>query len=244
MSSNDTEKDMVLSHLNMRRAAGMLGFSLPFILMIGTLMTEARLRPSISNFYHSCDPVIHGLFVGILCAIGVFLICYKGYEREEDETLSDNQVASATGIGAIGVAIIPAGEKWMTCGYGLCVENLFTLVHYGSAVLFFGSTAFMLYYKFTRTNKNTEKKEITEQKLKRKERCNRIYRCCAVIIIFCLLLLGLLSVFGGDEETSGTGIKQFSPVFWLESFALWAFSLGWIIKGEMLLAEVADKRDD
>lgn len=113
MHSRNTEKNMVLSHLTMRRALGILGFSLPVFPLFcgGSTDSYYSLCPSISAFYHSSNILIHGFFIGALVAIGVFLLCYKGHERESDEFFSDDQLASIAGIGAIGFALIPTPER-------------------------------------------------------------------------------------------------------------------------------------
>ena len=95
MPDSNNKENLVLSCLTMRRILGALGLSLPFVVIIGTLVMEDFLRMSVSSFYYSPSPVIHDFFVGILCAMGVFLISYKGHERREDELISDDHLACA-----------------------------------------------------------------------------------------------------------------------------------------------------
>ena len=66
---------------------------------------------------------------------------------------------------------------------------------------------------------------MTEEKKKR----NRIYRTCRVVILVCIGLIGLIST--PWLEGFAASLK---PVFWLETFALWAFGFSWFVKGETL----------
>lgn len=238
----------------MRRAVGTLGVLLPFMLLVGSIISESALRPSISAFYHAPRP-LNGLFIGILCAIGVFLISYKGYERQDDERFSDDQVASAAGIGAILVAIFPLPLDCDCACYGaswFCPKNLSALLHYFGAAMFFGSTVLMLLYKFIRTyNAKPERSECECAKCEcakracgkcdtckmnqdRKERRNRLYRVCACVILFCLILLGVqfLAVQLCASEGIKFCIEKYSFVFWVETIAILAFGVAWFTKGE------------
>ena len=238
MPNSSKKENMVMSYLTMRSLLGALGFSLPFVLMIAAIMTEDSLRMSISSFYYSPSPVIQGFFVGILCAMGVFLISYKGYEPKEDELISDDHVAWATGIGAIGIGLVPISEECVSCGCGLCTGALSNLIHYGSVLLFFGATVFMLFYKFTRTDeKGPQLKQRSEHELLRKRVRNRIYRICAWVIAACIL--ALIAQFFAQRLLDGERdfISKYSVVFWIESIAVWAFGVAWIVKGKILLSD-------
>ena len=48
-----THNDLVLSYHRVRRAVGILGVILPLILIIGGVLSNSRLEPSISDFYHT-----------------------------------------------------------------------------------------------------------------------------------------------------------------------------------------------
>src|SRR5215211_313347 len=70
----------VISYLALRKAIGIIGFLLPFVLVIGTWIFARNfpyIRSSISSYYYS---TMGDVLVGGLCAIGVFLISYKGYD--------------------------------------------------------------------------------------------------------------------------------------------------------------------
>jgi len=103
--------DLVLSYTRVRTALGILGMSLPLILVLGGLLDQPRvdaatgeIEPTISDFYHT---TYRDIFVGTLCAIGVFLISYRGYGRDKGDWINDDWLATTAGVGAFGVAFFP-----------------------------------------------------------------------------------------------------------------------------------------
>ena len=151
--------------------------------------------------------VMRGVFVGILFAIGVFLFSYRGYER------IDNIAGYAACAFAIGVALFPSVST------DIWVER----VHFASAALLFLVLAYFSLYLFTKTGGN---------KTAMKRNRNKIYQACGVIILVCIALIPIY--YWLFEDSSIAVIK---PVFWLETFALWAFGASWLIKGETLLKD-------
>ena len=90
---------LVLSYLGLRKAVGIIGTALPFVLVFGKMLLEGpEIQNSISGYYHTG---MRDVFVGSLCAIAVFLISYRGYERKDDIA------GDLACIFAIGVALFP-----------------------------------------------------------------------------------------------------------------------------------------
>jgi hypothetical protein len=90
---------LVLSYLGLRKAVGMIGIGLPVVLVLGKVLFDgAGIEPSISNYYYT---VMRDVLVGSLCAIGVFLVSYRGY------AFVDNIAGKLVTICAIGVALCP-----------------------------------------------------------------------------------------------------------------------------------------
>ncbi|WP_298260207.1 hypothetical protein [uncultured Litoreibacter sp.] len=96
--------EMVLSYSRGRNALGFLGMLLPLLLIFGGIMQLGKVEPSISDFYHT---TFRDVFVGTLCAIGVFLVSYRGYPKSRNEWISDDRVATIAGLSAFGVAFFP-----------------------------------------------------------------------------------------------------------------------------------------
>lgn len=69
----------LVSYLTLRKAIGLLGLLLPLILAVGERLIFSRgLRESVSGYYYTG---MRGVLVGGLCAIGAFLLAYRGYDR-------------------------------------------------------------------------------------------------------------------------------------------------------------------
>src|SRR3989344_5703116 len=102
--SHSTQNDsLVLSYLGLRKAIGVIGILLPFVLVIGkTILVDSGIESSISAYYYT---VMRDVFVGSLCAIGIFLMSYRGYEWIDE-------VAGKIGtIFAIGTALFPTSPQ-------------------------------------------------------------------------------------------------------------------------------------
>lgn len=81
-NSTNTQSSLVLSYLDLRKAIGILGIALPFVLVVGKFLFDGPgTQPSISDYYYAS---MRDVFVGIRCAIGVFLMSYRGYERKDN----------------------------------------------------------------------------------------------------------------------------------------------------------------
>ena len=206
----------VLSHLTLRRFLGCLGLALPVALLTGGYVTECCLRPSISAYYYSPSPILHSLFVGTMSAIGVFLVCYKGYPKKKRERLSDNWIANAAGIGALGIALFPTDPGSRVECRTMCLGDQsipwgegFDNAHIAFSILFFGAVTAMAWFQFAKSQKPARR---------------MIYRVSAVLITLSiatvLILEGFCIYF--DQE---------SVIFWLEALAVWAFGAAWLIKG-------------
>jgi len=71
------ERDDIFTYRRIRRAIGYLGLSLPILLVALSFIPffKTSLQPSISHYYFTN---LREIFTGTLCAVGLFLICYKG----------------------------------------------------------------------------------------------------------------------------------------------------------------------
>jgi hypothetical protein len=191
------------SYLALRKAVGWIGILLPFVLMAGLylLFNHDALPPSISDYYYTG---MRNVFVGGLCAVGLFMFFYCGYDQW------DNWTGNIAGLFAIGVAFFPTTESGAT--------DLIGWIHYASAAIFFLSLSFFSLVLFTKTKKGHEP---TPEKRKR----NKIYIICGIIMIACIVGIALKGLFGP---------MQFAFVYWAETVALVAFGISWLTKGEAL----------
>jgi hypothetical protein len=208
-SPNDS---LVLSYLRLRKAIGIIGISLPFVLAIGKLIfSDPGIENSISAYYYT---VMRDVFVGSLCAIAVFLISYRGYERI-DEIAGKIAASFALGTALLPTAPANASELQVVIG-GL---------HFAFALGFFLTLSFFAIVLFRKTNPN---KPPTINKLKR----NIVYTVCGYGILACIILILLISFL-----PSNSSILRLSPVFWLEALAIVLFGISWFVKGEAILKD-------
>ena len=90
------QDSLVHSYLFLRRAIGFIGIGLPVVLVVGVLLVDHEFLDSISGYYYS---PMRGVFVGAMCAVGAFLLSYRGYDR------LDNLTATAAGVAAVAVRL-------------------------------------------------------------------------------------------------------------------------------------------
>ena len=230
-----TERSFAMSYLGLRRAIGFIGIFLPLVLALGKILIESPgLQGSISAYYYT---VMRNVFVGSLCAIGVFLVSYR-YQKH------DIIAAVLAGIFAFGVALFPTAPEVAATA----TDEVIGTVHLTSAALFFLTLAYISLFLFTKTNpEKTLKprkpldylallvvtKTIPGAPLNpRKKWRNVIYRICGYTILACIVLLIIVTV-----PSINNFIKPLHLVFWLESLAVVAFGFSWLIKGETLLKD-------
>ena len=219
---DDNNNGLIISYLTLRKAVGILGMSLPFILLICFLLLEkdCSFPPSISHFYYTNAG---NYFVGTLCAVSLFLFCYNGYG-------TDKWVSKLAGLFAILVALFPTNfgsYATGTCSRMVDGENAFSnVVHYISATLLFSAFAYFSLVLFTKTDNAYT---VTPEKIIR----NRIYKTCGWIIVVCILGIAICSFSNGAFRA----LKPYHPIFVLETFALLAFGYSWLIKGETFFTD-------
>src|SRR5215207_3107510 len=104
-SSNPESAPYIRSYVFMRRVIGRLAIVLPPLLVFGEpIVFDDRPFPlgSLSAYYYSG---FREIFVGFLCAIGVFLVIYKWPERTRE-----SRVSTYAGLAVVVVAPFPTGK--------------------------------------------------------------------------------------------------------------------------------------
>ena len=204
-----------MSYLGLRKGIGYIGLFLPFVLVIGKWMLQGfgSMQPSISDYYYTD---MRNVFVGALCAIGVFLMSYRGYEKAD-------HIAGYLASGfAIGVALFPAAPP----SNPSAVSSFIGHVHLTFAAAFFLTLAYFSLFLFTKTHPN---KRMSARKKTR----NVVYRACGWTIVGCITLVAIDFAF-----FKNSAIQGLHPVLALESIMVWAFGISWLVKGEAILGDV------
>jgi len=207
------QEPLALSYLGLRKAVGIIGFALPFVLAFGKILLQGPgIQSSISGYYYTD---MRNVFVGSLCAIGVFLMSCRGYDWK------DESAGYLACVFAIGVALFPT-----TPDMGATREDkLIGILHLSFAMLLFLTLAYFSLALFTKTAPD---KNPTPRKLQR----NIVYRVCGYTILASILFMVVVAL-----PAVKTLVERLTPIFWFESVAVVAFGVSWLIKGETILKD-------
>ena len=222
MQSQDPppQSPLVISYLSLRKAIGFIGLGLPFVLVIGKMLLNGLgIQGSISDYYYTS---MRNVFVGSLCAIGIFLISYRGFDKRD-------RIAGALAcLFAVGVALFPTrpgvdfteAQKWIGRVHLTFAACLFLTLAYFSLALF---------------RRTAPDRTMTLQKKQR----NGVYTVCGYTILACIALIVLCELLFLNDYSPypNTGIQNLDPVFWFESIAVVSFGVSWLTKGEAILAD-------
>ncbi|RYY59410.1 MAG: hypothetical protein EOO05_13330 [Chitinophagaceae bacterium] len=222
----DNNEIWLTSQYTLRKLIGILGVCLPLLLFVVLLLDSGFTHPlnSISHYYYTrANPV----FIIVVSLLAIFLLVYKGKEPV------DLVLSSLAGVAALLLLLFPTSNISDYCNDPAYPESLMVLpvnpgrvlFHYISSGVFLGSLAWMSAFIFTKSDKPPAARSV-----KKKTR-NRVFRICAVVMLMALLVIianfaGLLS----DEF-----FDRYNLTFWMETIALEAFGISWLVKGELIL---------
>jgi hypothetical protein len=204
------EQHIFDSYFNLRTGIALLALLLPLVLLIWGYAVEGYLRDSMSNYYFDVDgKSMRDWFVGALWAIGVFLILYKGWQREERGWLNENRILNYAGLCAIGVAMFPMQSKPNSVSiHGTCAVLLFLLMAY-VCIFLAGDTL----------------DELKDEK--QKHWYLTTYRILgALMILVPIIALVIAFIFSCLEQY--TSLKQYT--FFVEWTGVWVFASYWLVK--------------
>ncbi len=196
-----------------RQLIGYLGLLFPFVVLFFAHwrrmpeLGRCTVLPSVSAYYYTgAVPV----FVGILVALGLFLVTYKGYKNNYGKR--DRIASRIAGGAAILVALFPteAPLKSLEPGWWRAMTGT---VHFSAATVLFFCFAYISLFLFTRTKADARVKLLTDKGVR-----NSIYILCGSLMVVCIVWAGLATKWG-------------RPIFLPESIALEAFALSWLTKG-------------
>lgn len=206
------------SRYRLRRAGGILGNLLPFII----LPCNSKVLNSISHYYYTNGSVF---FIAILSTFGTLLITYKGYKNDSNVIWNDNVITNLAGFSILITVLIPTG----CCGSGdkliYCCKNylfghtdfIMSIIHLTSAGVFLFLLGIMCYKQFTKNNNKVLR--------------NKIYKTCALIIWTCIAIITSSKIL---EHLDLFYLKNYLPayVYVFESIAVLSFGTAWLKKGK------------
>ena len=194
-----------------RKVLALMGFLLPILAPLMGFIAYERNAP---DFWHSISATFYAtsnvLMIGCLAIFAFYLLLYKGYD------IGDHATCAFSALMALGILIFPCNS--MAAGDRTGVFNLpsqlSNMIHCIVAAFLFGSFAYMIGFRFTKSS--TERKTI--EKLKR----NITYRICSIIIMLAM---------ASQLVTSFLGLGWFTIIN--EAVMLWAFSFAWAVKADV-----------
>lgn len=209
---------LVASYNSIRRAVGVSGLLLPVILgPFGWLLFGVEIQDNISSYYHT---PLRDIFVGTLCAMGVFLFCYRGHDWIE------NWTANLGCVFAFGVALFPLDEG----SDPLIQKSIVGYLHTFFGAAFFLTLAFYSLFHFPGSNSSED------FQLHEKQR-DFVYRASGVTILLALLASAVYMFL--LPKPWKEQCNRFNLLFWLEWIAVWSFAAAWLTKGRVIIADVA-----
>ncbi|PWU51847.1 DUF998 domain-containing protein [Micromonospora globispora] len=195
----------------LRLGIGAVGIALPIVLVVGHIVMTRRpmLLNSLSGYYHT---EMRDVFVGSLCAIGVFLISYR--YRWPDDLLS-----TLAGLLAITVALFPTATD-APVSAASATHQWIAVVHQISAAALFALLAVFCLFLFTRPDRVG---------VPPRPSVNRFYRTCGGLILLAIALALASNALPHDVRDT------LKPLLWCEAAAVFAFGAAWLAKSDALL---------
>ena len=230
-SFEQDENDLLLtSSYTLRKAIGIMGMALPFLLFIFLYIFAGYTHPldSISHYYFTRAS---GIFVAIISILAIFLIIYKGREPV------DLIVSLIAGLAALLVVLFPTSNISDFCcdtakPFSVTIiekNNFRVLFHYISAGIFLGCLSYMSIFIFTKSDK-----PITSRGARKINR-NRIYRTCGITMIAAIFVMFI----GGYFKVIPPSIYDAHHItYWMETIAIEAFGFAWLVKGNTIFKDI------
>ena len=222
LSTARTADPLYLSaYLLMRTLVGLLGVALPLVLIAGDLWVvdgDPSVRGSLSAYYHSG---MRDLFVGTLCATGIFLIAYQVFRHRWE-----NLLTTVAGFAAFGVALFPTGlpperETELTPLQRQLGEGPTMAVHFACAFAFIALLA-VICCVFARRDGQRDDREGGRYNEPRWAAFH--YGCAAVIALAVVFIVVTKVTHRFDRHSLFVG----------ETVAVFSFGASWLSKGREL----------
>src|SRR5215471_19144058 len=230
------KNELIISYMFLRKAVGWIGTLLPVTLITGNVIFFTTSLPgSMSGYYYTH---MRDIFVGALCALGVFLVAYDGYDEV------DRWITTIAGLGMVGVALCPTRPS---AAHLSAARQAVAGFH-----VFFAAVAFialgLMALRFAKSQPTPAGQDAMGRLrhglgfaqrdgglAPRKQRRNALYRACGITILACVLLAALSNVLPSPVRA------HWPALFVFEALAVFAFGTSWFVKGQTLLPALRDE---
>jgi hypothetical protein len=236
------ENQLIVSYMFLRQAVGWIGTLLPVVLVAGNAISSTQPRPDSMSGYYYTD--MRNVFVGALCALGVFLVAYEGYDDV------DRWITNIAGFGAIGVALCPTKPAVCPAGAGACPASSVTHLSASQQVagdmhLAFAAITFialgLMALRFAKGGETPPGLSLLGRlryglgfgKPARRQpgqytADNLVYRVSGITILSCVILAVLSNLLPASVTA------HWPLLFIFETVAVFAFGVSWFVKGRTI----------
>ncbi|HTX29187.1 MAG TPA: hypothetical protein VME19_19455 [Streptosporangiaceae bacterium] len=236
--------ELIVSYMFLRQTIGWIGTLLPIVLLAGNAISSSAPRPdSISGYYYTD---MRNVLVGTLCALGVFLVAYQGYDDV------DRSITNVAGLAAIGVAFCPTKPAVCTAGAGACPASSVPQLSAsqqmaGDFHLVFAAIAFialgLMALRFAKRGETPGGQSLLGQlryglgfgqpsggSQQHNTAENIVYHTTGLTILGCVLLAALSNLLPASVKA------HWPTLFVFEALAVFAFGVSWFVKGKTIRA--------
>ena len=235
--------ELIISYMFLRKTVGWIGSLLPIVLIAGNTIFFTSPRPgSMSGYYYTS---MRNVFVGALCALGVFLLASAGYDEV------DRWITNIAGFCAIGVAFFPTKPSVCTAHAQACLPPSVAHLSTGQQVaggfhLSFAAVTFialgLMALRFAKSARTPGGQAMMgrirhglglatpgdAERPPRKKVRDAIYRACGFTILSCVVLAALSNLLPPSVKA------DWPLLFIFEALAVFAFGVSWFVKGQTL----------
>ena len=234
---------LIVSYMFLRQTVGWIGTLLPIVLLVGVAISSTESRPDSMSGYYYTD--MRNIFVGALCALGVFLGAYDGYDDV------DRWITNIAGLGAIGVAFCPTKPTVCAAGARACPASSVTQLSASQQVvgdihLFFAAATFIMLglmaLRFAKGGKTPPGQNTIGQiryalgfgkpnagdQPQRYRGENFIYHASGITILSCVILAALSNLLPASINA------HWPLLFIFEAVAVFSFGFSWFVKGRTM----------
>jgi hypothetical protein len=244
------ENELIISYMFLRKTVGWIGSLLPITLIISNMIFFTSSRPdSMSGYYYTG---MRNVLVGALCALGVFLVAYAGYDEV------DRWITNTAGFCAIGVAFFPTKPSVCAAHAPTCAAPSVTHLSAGQQTvgdihLVFATVTFvalgLMALRFAKSAATPGDQDLMgrirhglglartgdDQRSPRKEARDVVYRASGFTILSCVALAALSNLLPASVKA------KWPLLFIFEALAVFAFGVSWFVKGQTLLPILKDQ---
>lgn len=231
---------LVMDYMSLRQLVGWIGTLLPVTLIVGNAIVGTTMPDSMSDYYYT---PMRNILVAALCALGIILICYAGYDAW------DRWLTNLAGFGLIGVALFVPTPPSVTSPS--TQQQVLGDIHFWCAAVALVALAFMA-LRFTRTSSTLDPPGPGlanwlraafgfapdgpgEPRTQAKQRRDLVYRVCGFVMFGAMVCAGAANIVPASDQD---GIPF---LFIFEAVTVIAFGVSWLVKGQAMgLAALRD----